>query len=135
MWLWLREEWIDSGMRTVVLGADEKQWAKLKASTIELFIVQDAGLTEIEAGSETVMSTYPIRKDEAPKEIKRLQAYKDPFGRLWDLCKAFIHKHHIYSGESVYQSDSVSLDSLDLIESICKLVGYHVYSDEDNKDI
>ena len=68
-------EWLKTSFRKIVLGADEKEWAKVKAcSEITYVIVRDAGLTEVEAGSETVIGVFPLRKSKAPKVIKRLQA-------------------------------------------------------------
>ena len=130
----MRLSWINSGMRTVVLAADDKQWEKIKNIDIEKFIVTDAGLTEIPSGTETVISTLPIHKDEVPKIIKRLQLFSDKKEKLWELCKKFIHTHTIYGEESVYQRDDISLDSLDFIDAVCNIVGYHVYSENDDED-
>ncbi len=71
----ITEKWIDSSFRTVLLVADDKEWEKLKEQ-VRVFIVRDAGLTEVAPGSETVMSTWPMHKSQAPKIIKRLQALK-----------------------------------------------------------
>jgi len=69
------EEWLRTSFRKVVLKADDKEWAKIK-ETVNVFVVKDAGLTEVEAGSETVMALWPMRKSEAPKIIQRLQVLK-----------------------------------------------------------
>lgn len=66
--------WRQVGRRKVVLTADAKEFEKLKAE--ECFIVHDAGLTQVSAGSETVISLLPMRKNDAPKIIKRLQVLK-----------------------------------------------------------
>jgi hypothetical protein len=50
---------------------------------------------------------------------------------LFDLCKEFIKEHRIECAEDIYQTDSVSEYSLEFIESICELIGYH----EDEEEI
>lgn len=69
------KEWINTSFRTVVLVADDKQWEKIKEE-VRVFIVKDAGLTEVAAGSETVLSTWPMYKSQAPKIIQKLQTLK-----------------------------------------------------------
>lgn len=68
-------EWLNSSFRKVVLRADDKQWNKLKELSSHVLVV-DAGLTEISAGSETVIGLWPMRKSQAPKIVKRLQVLK-----------------------------------------------------------
>lgn len=65
--------WLLHGRTKVVLKASLKQFEKIK-SELDYFLVRDAGLTEIEANSETVLSFPPILKEECPKLIKKLQA-------------------------------------------------------------
>lgn len=74
----LFDKWLQSSFRKVVLRADDKEWVKLKAEISESnrVIVVDAGLTEIAAGSETVIGLWPILKSERPKLIKKLQVLK-----------------------------------------------------------
>lgn len=70
-------EWMASSFRKVVLSADDKNWAKLKAEFKDsMVMVVDAGLTEIPSGSETVIGLWPMRKSQVPKTIKRLQVLK-----------------------------------------------------------
>lgn len=70
-------EWMDSSFRKVVLRASDKEWAKLKEEfKSSMVLVVDAGLTEIEAGSETVIGLWPMRKSQRPKTIQRLQVLK-----------------------------------------------------------
>jgi len=70
----------NSDYKKVVLKADDKEWEKLKSSlkeeSIEHVIVVDRGLTEIPAGSETVIGVWPLEKSKAPKLVKRLQILK-----------------------------------------------------------
>lgn len=70
-------EWMASSFRKVVLRADDKDWAKLKTEFKDsMVMVVDAGLTEIAAGSETVIGLWPMRKSQVPKTVKRLQVLK-----------------------------------------------------------
>lgn len=71
----ITEEWLNKSFRTIVLVADDKEWEKLKEE-VRVFVVKDAGLTEVAAGSETVISTWPMYKSQVPKIIKRLQTLK-----------------------------------------------------------
>ena len=70
-------EWLASSYRKVVLRADDKEWAKIKAEfQNEMAMVVDAGLTEIPSGSETVICLWPVRKSQVSKTIKKLQVLK-----------------------------------------------------------
>ena len=51
--------------------------------------------------------------------------------RLENLCKKFIKDQTISCSETVYQSDRVILNAYEFIESICDIVGYHEYEDEE----
>lgn len=67
----------DYGYRKIVLKADDKEWEKIKAIKATKAIVNDAGLTEIPIGTETVIAFWPMRKSDAQKTIlKRLQLLK-----------------------------------------------------------
>lgn len=69
--------WLDSSFRKVVLKADDKEWAKLKEAMTPMdVVVVDAGLTEIEPGSETVIGLHPVNKSLVSKVVKRLQVLK-----------------------------------------------------------
>lgn len=72
------EQWMNDSFRKVVLRADEKEWARLKEDikTIDHVIVVDAGLTELEPGTETVIGLWPIKKSQVNKTVKRLQVLK-----------------------------------------------------------
>lgn len=72
------EAWLNNSYRKVTLAADEKEWAKLKElyKKPEAVIVVDAGLTELEPNTETVMALLPMKKSERSKLVKRLQALK-----------------------------------------------------------
>ena len=77
MQYWLQQS-DKTGMKKFVkiaYGADAKEFQKIK-DQLEPITVKDAGLTEIEPGTETVMVFYPLYKDERPKLLKRLQLLK-----------------------------------------------------------
>lgn len=73
------ENWESAASRKIVLKADDKEWEKIKEeykqtnSVLGPYIVRDAGLTEIAAGSETVIGLWPIKKSQAPKIVRKLQ--------------------------------------------------------------
>ena len=52
---------------------------------------------------------------------------------LFDLCKEFIKENEITCSESIYQSDKIEANALDLVEQICELIGY--YEEEDEEDL
>lgn len=69
--------WITSGFRKVVVRADDKEWEKIKACPdLHYVVVCDLGLTEVAAGSETVIGVWPRRRGEMPPWWRRLQAVK-----------------------------------------------------------
>jgi peptidyl-tRNA hydrolase, PTH2 family len=65
--------WLNGSFRKVVLRGKKKDFEKIIAE-LPVFLVRDAGLTEVEPNSETVLVTWPMRKSDAPKCISRLQA-------------------------------------------------------------
>lgn len=44
---------------------------------------------------------------------------------LFDLCGEFIKENKIDCSETIYQTDRVVENSLEFIEAICDLIGYH----------
>ena len=70
------EEWLNSSFRKVVLRAKDKEWDKIKEACPNHVVVVDAGLTEIPAGSETVIGLWTMHKSERPKIIQKLQVLK-----------------------------------------------------------
>jgi len=67
--------WLDGSFRKVVLKADEKQWEKLKEEFTERerVLVIDAGLTELEPQTETVIGLFPMKKSKCPKLVSKLR--------------------------------------------------------------
>lgn len=73
------QRWLDSSFRKVVLKADNKEWLKIQEVFVEGVMrvtVVDAGLTEVNPNTETVIGLWPMKKSEVPKIIKRLQVLK-----------------------------------------------------------
>lgn len=71
----LVEQWMNGSFRKIVLGGTAKDFEKIK-NILDVFVVRDAGLTEVECGTETVMVSWPMLKSLRPKELKRLQVLK-----------------------------------------------------------
>jgi len=71
----LVEQWLSTSFRKVVLGGKKKDFDKI-IEQLPVFLVRDAGLTEIEPNSETVLVTWPILKSTQPKILSRLQVLK-----------------------------------------------------------
>jgi peptidyl-tRNA hydrolase len=70
-------EWLGQASRKVVLAANEKEWAAVKAEFgHESFVVTDAGYTELQPGTETTITLYPMRKSQASRTIQKLQTLK-----------------------------------------------------------
>jgi peptidyl-tRNA hydrolase len=86
------DAWVDGGeYRKVVLAADEKEWAKVRAAASaaldpDVVVVADLGLTELSGRNETVVGFWPTSKSTAPRVLSRLQALKiDDFTVVRDL--------------------------------------------------
>jgi len=67
------DDWLGSSFTKVVLGGKKKDFDKI-ISELNVFLVRDAGLTEVEPNSETVIVTWPMLKSTQPKCLARLQA-------------------------------------------------------------
>lgn len=65
-------QWKNNSFRKVVLKASDKEWEKIKQQ-LDCYLVIDAGLTQIESGSETVIGLWPMLKSSAPPLVKRLR--------------------------------------------------------------
>lgn len=68
----LIDKWAKESRRKIILKGDSKVFQKLKEYN-PCSIVTDAGLTEIEKGSETVMAFLPCFKSDANKLLKRMR--------------------------------------------------------------
>lgn len=68
----LMAAWLRESFRKVVLKASDKEFEKIKVE-LDCFVVKDAGLTQVDPGSETCLVLWPIKKSTRPKIIKRLQ--------------------------------------------------------------
>jgi PTH2 family peptidyl-tRNA hydrolase len=72
----LFEAWLDTSFRKVVLRANDHQFNRMKTEVPNHIVVVDAGLTEIEPGSETVLGLWPMYKSQAPRYLQKLQVFK-----------------------------------------------------------
>ena len=73
----LFQKWLAGSFRKVVLKADENKWKRIKETIRDrnIVLVIDAGLTELDPGTETCIGLYPLYKSTAPKIVKRLRVY------------------------------------------------------------
>lgn len=71
-------KWLNGSFCKVTLGANDKEWEKVKSGipSEDRVIVIDHGLTEIAPGQETFMAIWPMHKSQRPKILKKLQALK-----------------------------------------------------------
>lgn len=60
----------NGGFTKIVLGAHDKDWFKLKDQYNPIIVV-DAGNTEVDPGTETVMILFPMFKSERNSLLKR----------------------------------------------------------------
>jgi PTH2 family peptidyl-tRNA hydrolase len=70
------QQWLVVGVRKVVLQANEKEWVRIKEEYPDNVLVVDAGHTELEPGTETVIGLWPMKKSSRSKLITRLQVLK-----------------------------------------------------------
>jgi PTH2 family peptidyl-tRNA hydrolase len=68
----LTKKWKEGSFRKVVLGGKAKDFEKLKKE-LDVFLVRDAGLTEVESGTSTVIVLWPMLKSTQPKFLQRLR--------------------------------------------------------------
>lgn len=68
----LTKKWKEGSFRKVVLGGKAKDFEKIKKE-LDVFLVRDAGLTEVESGTETVLVLWPQLRSKCPKILKRLR--------------------------------------------------------------
>jgi len=54
----------------------------------------------------------------------------DEQSALETLCRTFINDQHIYTDETIFQSDHIIENAYDLIAEICKIIGYCEFPDE-----
>jgi PTH2 family peptidyl-tRNA hydrolase len=71
----LVEQWLAGSFRKVVLGGKKKDFDKI-IEDLPVFVVRDAGLTEVAPNSDTVLVTWPMYKSAQPKCLARLQTLK-----------------------------------------------------------
>jgi peptidyl-tRNA hydrolase len=69
-------EWLNTSFRKVVLRANDHQFERLKIECPNHIVVVDAGITEIAAGSETVLGIWPMHRSKCPKYLTKIQVLK-----------------------------------------------------------
>lgn len=72
----LFETWLDTSFRKVTLRANDHQFERMKKEVPLHIVVVDAGLTEIDPGSETVLGLWPMHRSTCPKYLTKLQVLK-----------------------------------------------------------
>lgn len=72
----LFENWLDTSFRKVTLRANDHQFERMKKEVPTHIVVIDAGLTEIDPGSETVLGLWPMHRSTCPKYLTKLQVLK-----------------------------------------------------------
>ncbi len=50
--------------------------------------------------------------------------------KLRKLMEDFIKRHEISCAECIHQSDEPQIEATSLIESMCDIVGYHVFEED-----
>ncbi len=68
----LAQKWLETSFRKRVKKASDSQFERIKQE-MHVFVVRDAGLTEVDSGSETVLCTWPMLDSQTPKIISRLR--------------------------------------------------------------
>jgi PTH2 family peptidyl-tRNA hydrolase len=69
----LGASWLHCSFRKLVKEAkNQSQFDKLKEE-LDVFVVRDAGLTEVDMGTETVLCTWPMHKSQTPKRLVRMR--------------------------------------------------------------
>lgn len=72
----LFEAWLDTSFRKVTLRADDHRFERLKAEHPNCVVVVDAGLTEIAAGSQTVLGLWPMHRSTCSRYLQKTQVLK-----------------------------------------------------------
>ena len=75
---WLLEQWHTEGSRKIVVRVDstealEKLFEKVKTASLPCYLVRDAGYTQIEAGSKTVLGIGPLGESSFAELTDRLK--------------------------------------------------------------
>ena len=69
----LLTEWAGKSSAKILKGATDKEWEALKEEFgKDMFIVRDAGKTQVAPETETIGCWWPVRKSEASASIKAL---------------------------------------------------------------
>lgn len=68
----IAKRWLDTSFRKRVKKANDSQFERIKQE-LDVFVVRDAGLTEVEPFTETVLCTWPMLDSKTPKFIHKLR--------------------------------------------------------------
>lgn len=68
------DQWMETGTTKIVLKANDDEWMQLKKILNEdmWYIVRDAGRTQVEKNSETVIAMFPLPKNKVPSIIEHM---------------------------------------------------------------
>ena len=68
--------WLHGSFRLIVkVAKKQSDFDKLKED-LDVFVVRDAGLTEVKPMTETVLCTWPMYKSQTPKRLVRMRLLK-----------------------------------------------------------
>jgi peptidyl-tRNA hydrolase len=65
-------EWLKESRRKILKEASDSKFEQVKEEQFH-FLVKDAGLTQLEPGSETIIAVWPMRRSQTPKFIHRMR--------------------------------------------------------------
>lgn len=68
----MAKKWLEASFRKRVKKANDSQFERIKQELL-VFVVRDAGLTEVDKGSETVLCTWPMLESRTPKFVMKLR--------------------------------------------------------------
>lgn len=71
----LTTEWMEKASGKIVLRANHNDWEDLLKEYSGCFVIIDAGKTELEPNTKTVLGLWPQHKSQASSSIKKLRLY------------------------------------------------------------
>jgi len=67
-------------------------------------------------------------------KIQDIVADEQAKQKLWDLCQSFVKDQKVSCSECVWQSDRVIENAYELIDKMCKLVGFFKDPDDEEEE-
>jgi hypothetical protein len=55
--------------------------------------------------------------------------------QLWHVCRSYIEDLEITCPEAIYQKDGITQTSLEFVEQICEIVGYHEQVNDETSSV